>query len=64
MKEVTLTFRDNNSIAEFILTNKVGKVVVNSALHTISGPLPDDLVVLALTRYGAELSQLAPYRFD
>jgi hypothetical protein len=55
MKAVGLIFPDTTSIANFLLWYKPSKLEVNSTQRTLSGRLAEELIVIALTQYGAEL---------
>lgn len=55
MSSVLLVFPDIMCIADFVIKYEVGNVEINSLEHTISGLLPDKLIMLACAEYGAYL---------
>ncbi len=53
-----LIFADTASLTAFLLTYKVAGAEVNAKQRSLHGILPEDLMVLACTRYKAEVKEL------
>lgn len=57
MRKVILVFPDINSIAEFLLTNKVSKTIVDSSQKTLKGVISDKALDTAVKQYGAKIKE-------
>jgi hypothetical protein len=55
MKQVVLFFPDNIKLSEFILTQRVSGIETKSSEASLKGVLTDDQIVVACTKYEAEL---------
>ena len=55
MKKVVMVFPDTVSIIDFMLSNNVSNVEVNSIDQTITGVIAEDKIEKALNDYGAHL---------
>jgi hypothetical protein len=53
MKIETLRFPNNAMIADFISTQEVGGLIVNSAERSVTGVLSDAMIAIARKNYGA-----------
>ena len=55
MRQVELLFPDVQSMAEFILSQRVSKIETDTANCYLRGLLTDDLIAIAETEYGASV---------
>jgi hypothetical protein len=57
MRKVILVFTDITSIAEFVLTNKVSKTIIDSSQKTLKGMMSDNVLEIAVKKYGAKIKE-------
>lgn len=57
MRKVILVFPNVTSIAEFLLTNKVSKTIIESSQKTLKGVMSDKVLDVALKQYGAKIKE-------
>lgn len=57
MKEVKLIFPTNTQMAEFLLQEKINCAEADSREQTLTAVLPDQIIVIAETFYGAILKR-------
>lgn len=57
MRKVILVFPDITSIAEFLLTNKVSKTIIDSSQKTLKGIMSDKVLNVAVKQYGARIKE-------
>jgi hypothetical protein len=57
MRKVILLFPDVTSIAEFLLTHKVSKTIVDSSQKTLKGIISDKVLDAAVKKYGAKVKE-------
>jgi hypothetical protein len=55
MRQIELVFPDVESMAEFILSQRVSKIETDTTNCYIKGLLTDDLIRIAETEYGATI---------
>lgn len=57
MRKVILVFPDVTSIAEFLLSYKVSKTIVDSSQKTLKGIITDKVLDAAVKQYGAKIKE-------
>ena len=57
MRKVILVFPNITSIAEFLLTNKVSKTIIDSSQKTLKGMMSDKVLDVAVKQFGAKIKE-------
>jgi len=57
MRKVILLFPDIVSMAEFILTHKVSRVIIDSSEKMLRGTISDKHLDIACRQYGAKIKE-------
>jgi hypothetical protein len=57
MRKVILVFPNVTNIAEFLLTNKVSKTIIDSSQKTLKGMMSDQVLDIAVKQYGAKVKE-------
>jgi len=57
MRKVILVFPDVTSLAEFVLTNKVSKTIIDSSQKTLKGIMSDQVMDVAIKQFRAKIKE-------
>jgi hypothetical protein len=57
MRKVVLIFPDVISIAEFVLSYKVAKIIIDSSEKKLTGIISDKHLDIAVKQYGARIKE-------
>jgi hypothetical protein len=57
MRKVILVFPDVTSLCEFIMTNRVSKVLIDSSEKMLKGTLSEKHLSIACKQYGAKIRE-------
>jgi hypothetical protein len=64
MRKVTLIFPHTGAMADFLITHKIARAEVNSSQRSVAVTLNEDLIVVACSRYNAEIKAKAGVPFS
>jgi len=57
MRKVLLIFPDVTSLADFVLTHRLSKVITDSAAKTLQGTIHENYVEIACRQFGAKIKE-------